>query len=105
MCNAILPARARLLQHSPAALITALTLALTTSAAAQAPASDAAPAPAPTPAPADAQFDLALALREGTEPMDSDQIAALAVQTAPGIRRAQAANEKARQAASQALVA
>jgi outer membrane protein TolC len=51
------------------------------------------------------RLDFVRALREGAEPMNADQAAAAAVQTSTGVRRAQAASARAREAASQALVA
>ena len=44
-------------------------------------------------------------LRQGTEPMSADDAAAQAVKTAPSVAKVQAANEQARQVASEALVA
>jgi outer membrane protein len=49
--------------------------------------------------------ELAQALREGSETLTADQVAAIAVKTSPNVRSAQAANERARRAASEALVA
>ena len=44
------------------------------------------------------------ALREGQDAMTADQAAAQVVKTAPSVRRAQAQERKAREAASEALV-
>lgn len=44
-------------------------------------------------------------LREGTETMSSDDAAAIAVRSAPGVAKAKAASEQARKAASETLVA
>jgi outer membrane protein len=72
-----------------------------------APATDAAAAPVQVDRGDDSEslFELAQALREGAETMSADQVAALAVKTAPNVRSAQAANARAREAASEALVA
>jgi outer membrane protein TolC len=86
--------------------------------AAAAPAQPAAPAAPAAPGLSDSDIDagkqisehesleqLAQALREGSEPMDADQVAALAVKTSPSVKAAQAANRRALEAASEALVA
>ncbi len=72
-----------------------------------APAAPAAPAPAQADRAEDSESlsELAQALRQGAETMSADQVAAIAVKTAPTVRSAQAANERARRAASEALVA
>ena len=58
--------------------------------------------PAPTPEPSRVGATLAEALRAGTEVLTADRAAALAVQSAPSLERARAANDKAREAAAQA---
>jgi outer membrane protein len=100
-------------QPAPAPAPQAASSAPASAAAAAAPAAPSAapPAPAPTAAPAAPRdqgsdsFDLARALAEGSEAMTADQVAALAVKTAPSMAKAEAVNEQARKAASQAMVA
>ncbi len=75
--------------------------------AAQAPAAAPQAAP-PASAPADERdaprIDFTQALREGQNAMNADQAAAQTVKTAPSVRRAQAQERKAREAASEAVV-
>jgi outer membrane protein TolC len=80
------------------------------------PSATTAPAPKPsvsTPAapaknPVDSggeSFDFSAELNQGSESLSADQVAALAVKTAPSLVKANATSEQAREAASQAVVA
>ncbi len=66
---------------------------------------NAAAAPGPVDAPPADSFNLAAALQGSGPSMTNDQIAERAVKTAPSIAKAEAAGEKARQAAEQAYLA